>query len=287
MAKATSLLIALLLVPAISPVGAQTRLPTVGGQGGGPFEARCPGGILRGVELRTGDDVNAIRPICAQVTANGAISGEVAVGAWRGSDGGDFRRLICPADRPGVTAMTAQAEGRSTLIVNAVGLWCGTGGGAADVQWSGPKVSKPGFFSEFFRGFNAGEPSTTYRCPARDVAVGVHGRHGIWLDSVGLVCAAPIAIAATAFRRIGKAGGPSEPRPPLTAIQMCQSAKKAQARPTLPANTKAVLVDKCLTGYPGNAANSANPCVRAKLVRAAGRPFEAELAQCFASLPPG
>src|ERR1700687_3103487 len=45
---------------------AQDRIiPPVGGPGGGEFVARCPPGqLLGGVELRVGDDVDAIRPLC-------------------------------------------------------------------------------------------------------------------------------------------------------------------------------------------------------------------------------
>src|SRR5260370_9769763 len=45
-------------------------LPLTGGSGGDDFHGRCPQGqFLTGFELRTGDDVDAIRPIC--VTAYG------------------------------------------------------------------------------------------------------------------------------------------------------------------------------------------------------------------------
>src|SRR5438552_13156946 len=45
-------------------------LPPIGGPGGGQFVARCPQGqLLTGFELRTGDDVDAIHPLC--VTAYG------------------------------------------------------------------------------------------------------------------------------------------------------------------------------------------------------------------------
>lgn len=44
---------------------ADVRADPVGGGGGGPFAARCPPGqFLTGVELRTGDDVDTIRPLC-------------------------------------------------------------------------------------------------------------------------------------------------------------------------------------------------------------------------------
>src|SRR5258708_32924711 len=42
-------------------------LPPIGGAGGGQFVARCPESQhLTGFELRTGDDVDAIRPLCVK-----------------------------------------------------------------------------------------------------------------------------------------------------------------------------------------------------------------------------
>src|SRR5882762_6613078 len=51
---------------------AQDRLiPPAGGPGGGEFVARCPPGqLLGGVELRAGDDVDAIRPLCRTPRVN-------------------------------------------------------------------------------------------------------------------------------------------------------------------------------------------------------------------------
>src|SRR5262245_32212513 len=49
---------------------ADVALGAYGGGGGGPFSARCPRGqLLTGFELRAGDQVDAIRPLC--VTASG------------------------------------------------------------------------------------------------------------------------------------------------------------------------------------------------------------------------
>jgi hypothetical protein len=44
---------------------AQDRMiPPIGGPGGGEFVARCPPGqFLGGVELRVGDDIDAIQPL--------------------------------------------------------------------------------------------------------------------------------------------------------------------------------------------------------------------------------
>src|SRR5260221_14715432 len=48
-----------------APAQTDAILPLLGGRGGGQFVARCPQGqYLTGVELRTGNDVEAIRIIC-------------------------------------------------------------------------------------------------------------------------------------------------------------------------------------------------------------------------------
>jgi hypothetical protein len=47
-----------------------SRPPVVGGGGGGSFEARCPAGqVLGGLELRVGDDVDGIRPLCRSISS--------------------------------------------------------------------------------------------------------------------------------------------------------------------------------------------------------------------------
>jgi len=65
-----------LLVSIASSVRADAYLPPIGGQGGSQFVAPCPEGQnVTGFELRTGDDVDAIRPVCvasygpAEITA--------------------------------------------------------------------------------------------------------------------------------------------------------------------------------------------------------------------------
>ena len=102
-------------------------LPPIGGGGGGQFVARCPQGqFLTGFDLRTGDDVDAIRPIC--VTAYGPadvgplVPGKVSFGG----NGGGPRQLLCPKDAPIVTGIDVGAEGTFyTTSVNNIHLWCG------------------------------------------------------------------------------------------------------------------------------------------------------------------
>lgn len=141
---------------------ADVRADPVGGGGGGAFAARCPyGQFLTGVELRTGDDVDAIRPLCVLAydktktspvwvssdasasratflwwwTGRDAFSvtsvfpnpGLVVVGdrLWYGGGGGRPRSLVCPIYLPIMLGLRIEAEGESTVIVHKIDVFCG------------------------------------------------------------------------------------------------------------------------------------------------------------------
>ena len=114
-------------------------LPAIGGGGGGFFVARCSQGqLLTGFELRTGDDVDAIRPVC--VAAYGARetttpvlttgSGLTVIGknflgdivqlepGWFGGTGGGLRPLLCPRGEPIVTGMFVGAGQNKDAYAN-------------------------------------------------------------------------------------------------------------------------------------------------------------------------
>src|SRR5438552_4581429 len=94
-------------------------LPPIGGSGGGQFVARCPQGqFLTGFELRTGDDVDAIRPICVSAYGPADVGPLVPGKISFGGNGGGPRQLLCPKDAPIVTGMFVRAEGVDTLSVN-------------------------------------------------------------------------------------------------------------------------------------------------------------------------
>ena len=173
---------------------ADQALVPIGGSGGGPFTARCAqGAMLTGLELSTGDDVDAIRPVCAV-----AYQPEQAGPAmpypsrYGGNGGGATSQLICPDATPVITGLYVQAEGADTTIVNRVHLFCGLAeatarrGAYPGPAYDGPKEESGGIWSHFSSPFD-----DTAFCPAGLVAVGINGRSGIWLDAVGLVCGAP------------------------------------------------------------------------------------------------
>ena len=173
-------------------------LPPIGGDGGGQFIARCPQGqFLAGLELRTGNDVDAIRVICVTAYGPADVGPLVAGGESFGGNGEGLGtvQLLCPRDGPIVTAMYVRYEGADTHIVNNIHLFCGA---AAINQkqtefpaavFDGPKAS-PGQ-PNLFKVHNPLSGEGTTRCPSGLLAVGINGRSGIWLDAVGLICGAP------------------------------------------------------------------------------------------------
>ncbi|HEU5137439.1 MAG TPA: hypothetical protein VFU13_20015 [Steroidobacteraceae bacterium] len=221
----TSLLVASALGLS-SPVFAQADqiLRPIGGPGGGQFFGRCPiGDLLTGFELRTGDDVDAIRPICARAVNSSAIGQRVKHAQSFGGTGGTVGEIVCPDEAPLVTGLFVGYEGEKTIIVNTLHLYCGR------IATDQPLSTHPTavFDGSEIRRTKAGPfsghsyvplYSDTHTCPSGLVAVGISGRSGIWLDSVGLICGG--------LRVEQPDGGvsPSKPRTP------CEKAREARER---------------------------------------------------------
>src|SRR4051812_7255795 len=92
-------------------------LPPTGGEGGGQFYSRCAEGeILNGFELRVGDDVDAIRAVCARVIDATSIQPRRALPDMAGGTGGRVIQLMCPDRTPMLASMLVGAEGRKTVI---------------------------------------------------------------------------------------------------------------------------------------------------------------------------
>lgn len=186
----------LLFVPSASAQPDEVLLP-FGGGGGSQFTARCPQGeLLTGFDLWTGDDVDAIRPICIP-----AVAGQFrAYPSKFGGDGGAPQQLVCPNETPIVLALNVGAEG-VTVVVNNIHLYCGKASATPQraafptAAYDGPLYSgEPGFLGRFA----SEHESQMQRCGAGLVGVGISGRSGKWLDALGLICGAPPALPVAA-----------------------------------------------------------------------------------------
>jgi hypothetical protein len=221
---------------------AQDYTSLVGGSGGGQFDHPCPANQnLAGVELRVADDVDAIHPVCVSsysatyrsdpvlTTGSGLVDTTTLTPGWHGGPGGHIIALICPQNVPIVRGMDIEIEGENTLIVNAIALYCGSasaqpGGNIPSVSFKGPeaKVGKP-----VFGGFKNGAVTMGIRCPASEVAIGIHGRSGIWLDALGLICG-PARIDTSRKPPVSLGSRvPYDPNRPLPPI--CDAAAQARA----------------------------------------------------------
>jgi hypothetical protein len=196
-------------------------LSPVGGGGGSQFSARCPQGqLLTGFDLRAGDWVEAIRPICVAAYGPADVGPFEPFSSYFGGTGGNARQLVCPKNTPVVTGMYIWSAGVKTESVVALHLFCGV---AATTQTPSEVAAAK------FEG--GGSPNfihyseATQRCPTSLVAVGINGRSGIWLDAVGLVCGVPKLSPKPVA--LGRVQPTSPPGPPMS---ICARARAARAR---------------------------------------------------------
>lgn len=245
--------LAVLVLAAVFPgrARADSYPPAFGGSGGGQFRLRCADSeLLTGVELRAGDDIDAIRPLCVQAsgpaettppsytTGSGLDAASALPPGWTGGTGGGLQNVVCPRDQPIVLGMDL-FEGQPTVTVNTIRLFCGlavnqqNAGALPAAVFEAPTIpyeARSIFATEVTR------RNGSLRCPAGQVAVGIHGRSGIWLDALGLICGEPRVIpkpvapvdknAVKAVGRVKLAPGTAAapPRP------ICDAAREARAR---------------------------------------------------------
>ena len=255
-------IIAVLLVIIAGPTFAQHQqvLPPIGGPGGGAFQAACVRGeILVGVELRVGDDVDAIRPVCATPTSPTNISYSIGRGSFYGGDSGRPSTLTCPAAAPAVNGIEVGYEGQVHVIINNVHLFC---------SLALPDQPLTNYPSQVFDGpaiietdhdlFKASEavPLKFGRawCPPGLVAVGVTGRSGSWLDALSLICDVlpydPSSWAGQPGKTLGRVNPGDVPKP---SASICDAARDALGRASPAAPD---LVTQCR-----NAGGTATPAI--------------------------
>ena len=185
-----------LLACAAGAARALTYLDPIGGGGGDPFDGGCPPDQnLSGFELRTGETVDAIRPVCVISLGPREIRVAPVQPPFFGGPGGGNRRLVCPPSSPIVIGLQVVASGRWTVTVAGIDLYCGQALLGAQPPYIGPQVFFHGPVSTLGGFYKQGEAPTfrtgNERCPKGQVAIGVHGTSGKWLDAIGLICDVP------------------------------------------------------------------------------------------------
>jgi hypothetical protein len=180
----------------------------MGGAGGAQFVLMCPqDSFLAGAITRRGHLLDYYEPVCAHVEPGGGTGPHFEPFAnWRGAGGrgGDWQREDCA---PGFVVDSMFVDKPAPASV-ADQLLCGGSGPAGDA--SNPRAivgcvrhvcrrSAAPFDLRLARPPDRDQPDPGWlACPAGQWAVGVYGRAGKLVDSIGLVCGPAFGPYATA-----------------------------------------------------------------------------------------
>jgi hypothetical protein len=173
------------------PAGAQegtTVSDAAGGTGGGPFRVSCPSGmVMIGINGRHGAWVDAVAPLCA-IWTNGALV-PIEFQPGTGGAGGGHGWMLCRGPRGAVVGLWVWPVRRDNRrLIGRIVLECG------DYELPARRVNKrPGGADGF--GQTAEGERVPLRCGPREVAVGLYGRSGAFVDRVGLLCERSRAVA--------------------------------------------------------------------------------------------
>jgi hypothetical protein len=173
---------------------------------------------------------------------------------------GEYRVLMCPQQNPIVIGLDVVAVGVEFITVTTIVAYCGKALPGAQALSSDSIVQFSG--SVRFTPIGGNEPNTVHgrqQCPAGQVAVGMHGRSGSWLDALGLICDVPRLTGARSVGQ-GATAAPPEPVKKLGRVEapfgsgkaprpICDVAQEARARnnsaaPGLESQCRAVLASR-------------------------------------------
>lgn len=159
---------------------------TIGGGGGSPFSSYCgPTAYMTRVDARAGAWIDGVYAICGVLGADNLSFVSNLYPSYVGGGGGaapDYK-LNCPDPHQVVTQLEVEVVhvGGATYVSN---LW-------VDCMRIGNPADRPGSWSARN---TPNAPDATYerrgfvRCPEGQWAVGLQGRAGIYIDSIGLLC---------------------------------------------------------------------------------------------------
>jgi hypothetical protein len=200
------------------------------GPGGSSFRSECGGGkYVIGVEIRHGFWIDAIRLICAGYTSSSRIPPDVEL-PFQGQQGGTLTnaKAICSGDSfvTGIKFGTTR-DGNDPRYVDYVELTC-----SSISVWGTPPVAVFGQMGTFVclpTGEGCSDQPFGQACDLGDAATGIHGRSGIYVDALGLICSAsPPLVAATAQAPAGTGTTTPQLTPDQIAYRDAHNAQRAK-----------------------------------------------------------
>jgi hypothetical protein len=185
------LAIAALIVTTVLQEPAQARDVAVqGGAGGGPFRSECTGQFLAGINARAGSWIDAIASKCATFVQHLGEFGPRTGLKANGGNGGSSKDIECGRDRyiSGIKIGFTRDDNRPKYL-DYIEITCkvisGYGGDVKVCLDTGngcwDRHPSPGPYNGFGLSFSL-------LCNADEAAIGIHGRSGIYVDAVGLIC---------------------------------------------------------------------------------------------------
>lgn len=187
------------LVAMPSPAAADSMVRAVGSSDGGvPFRARCAEGeILTGLAYRAGNEFDAITPICARADRpNSVIPASVRTYPQMfGGTGGRADIMQCGRTAPAIRNMLVDAW-REDHRVKGVSIFCGPVSAAPWEPPPHPHAAYSGTYGGDGGIENFGRLIDASACPPGEVGVGIHGRSGVRVDQLGLICGTPVTAQA-------------------------------------------------------------------------------------------
>lgn len=173
-----------------------TMTEIFGGPGGGHFSLTCdPGHYLVGVHARAGAWVDGVGLVCAPRDGAGKIGSGRRKG-YTGGRGGSEQEVYCSPGEAvtGLSLVHTRGNGLKRQYLNTIGILCQHRAQAERCISSGDGcgpllVRNPTDIA----GAGGVRPFDVLTCPRHELATGIQGRSGIYVDAIGLICATPAA----------------------------------------------------------------------------------------------
>jgi hypothetical protein len=185
-----------------APGQAQTKLPEVGGPGGGGFVETCGGenNFMIGLTGRTGDWIDAIMPICARYDLATKTLGAPYTLSQHGGGGGSPNSAHCANGMVVKGLEIDKVDNDGQVLVKYVRLLCQD----LPIKAGDPRVITAEFFGvETSPYYNH---SVTLTCPDFEAGYGLSGASGDYVDRIGLYCrGAPASLGRPVPARVPQA----------------------------------------------------------------------------------
>jgi hypothetical protein len=176
----------------------------MGGPGGGQFVLMCPrDSFLVGSLMRRGYVIDYYEPICAYVQPDGGTGPHFSPFSGNRGTGGDGGGLDARECAPGsvVSGLNVYRSTGNSAICGLTGYTDSGGWLACNMLHSCRRVSPPFQTAtaggEIYNGVSSPMVGNL-NCPPGQWAMGVYGRSGVYIDSIGPVCGPAFSTYATA-----------------------------------------------------------------------------------------